>query len=191
MAIAGQTGTYHLASDPSKYSPARQNTYEFVATGLDELVKVGSDQVITDAQSVLRFSVAKCDIPHFEQSVITIKRGNTQMNFAGAMTFPSGTLVINDYIGADGKSILASWQALSGDVRNETVGNAADYKKDCWLIEYTPDFVTVVRQFELKGCWISKLTEDGFDAENDGKKQVTATIIYDKAFMSPPDDEEA
>lgn len=190
MAIAGQTGTYHLAASPRQYNPARQNAYEFVVTGLDELIKVGSDDVITNAAEVLRFSVVKCDIPHFSQNVITIKRGNTQMKFAGAMTFDAGNLVINDYIGADGKSVLASWQALSGDVKNETVGNAADYKKDCWLLEYTSDFKTLVRQFELKGCWISKLSEDGFDAESDNKKTISATVEFDKAFMSPPDDEE-
>ena len=189
MAIAGQTGTYHLAASPNEYSPARQNTYEFVVTGLDNLVKEGTDEIITNAADVLRFSVTKCDIPHYSQNVITIKRGNTSMKFAGAITFDSGTLVINDYIGADGKSVLASWQALSGNVRTETVGNAADYKKDCWLLEYTPDFKTLVRQFEMKGCWISKLTEEAFDAENDGKKTVTATVEYDKAFMSPPDED--
>ena len=189
MAIQGQTGTYHLAVNPKQYSPQRQNCYEFIVTGLDNLVQQGSDRVMANAAEVLRFSATKVDIPHFSQSVISIKRGNTEMKFAGAMTFSEGSLVINDYIGADGKSVLYAWQALSGNILTEAVGDAADYKKDCVLLEYTPDFKTVVRQFELKGYWIRQLSEDGFDAENDGKKTVTATIVFDKAVMVPPDEE--
>ncbi|MGM9544276.1 MAG: hypothetical protein ACI3T9_04770 [Romboutsia timonensis] len=185
-------GTYHLADNPSLYDPMRNNTFEFVITGLDDLLRVGADgsednAYIKNAQEVLRLSVDSASIPMFTQEVISIQRGNSTMKFAGRPTFTSGSLVINDYIGADTKSALMAWQNLSYNVKTDRVGNAADYKKDCWLIEYTPDFTKQVRQWQLKGCFISGLSEDSYSMSSDGKKTINATIEYDRAIMSLPD----
>ena len=40
----------------------------------------------------------------------------------------------------------------------------------------------------MMGCWVSNLTEDGFDTTNGDEKQVTAQIQYDKAFMELPEE---
>ena len=58
------------------------------------------------------------------------------------------------------------------------------YKKNCTLIEYTQDYEQI-RQWELRGCWISSLSEDPFDKESDGKRQITVKIEYDKAIPMP------
>lgn len=185
-------GTYHLADNPTLYDPMRNNTFEFVVTGLDNILRVGADgseenAYITNAQEVLRLSVDSTSIPMFTQEVITVPRGNSTVKFAGRPTFPSGSLVVNDWIGADTKSALMAWQNLSYNVNTDRVGNAADYKKDCWLIEYTPDFTRQIRQWKLKGCFISGLSEDAFSMSSDGKKTINATIEYDRAIMSLPD----
>ena len=143
-------GTYHLADNPALYDPMRNNTFEFVVTGLDKLLRVGADgseenAYITNAQEVLRLSVDSASIPMFTQEVIPVKRGNSTIKFAGTPSFASGSLVVNDWIGADSKSALMAWQNLSYNVKTDRVGNAADYKKDCWLIEYTPDYTKQVR----------------------------------------------
>ena len=78
---------------------------------------------------------SKEQIPMFTQDVITIKRGNSVMKGAGVPTFGDGSLVVNDFIGADTKSVLMAWQRLSYDVKTERVGNMADYKKICYLFE--------------------------------------------------------
>ena len=185
-------GTYHLADNPALYDPMRNNTFEFVVTGLDKLLRVGADgseenAYITNAQEVLRLSVDSASIPMFTQEVIPVKRGNSTIKFAGTPSFASGSLVVNDWIGADSKSALMAWQNLSYNVKTDRVGNAADYKKDCWLIEFTPDFTKQVRQWQLKGCFISGLSEDAYSMSNDGKKTISATIEYDRAIMSLPD----
>ena len=185
-------GTYHLADNPALYDPMRNNTFEFVVTGLDKLLRVGSDgseenAYITNAQEVLRLSVDSASIPMFTQEVIPVKRGNSTIKFAGTPSFASGSLVVNDWIGADSKSALMAWQNLSYNVKTDRVGNAADYKKDCWLIEYTPDYTKQVRQWQLKGCFISGLSEDAYSMSSDGKKTISATIEYDRAIMSLPD----
>ena len=185
-------GTYHLADNPALYDPMRNNTFEFVVTGLDKLLRVGADgseenAYITNAQEVLRLSVDSASIPMFTQEVIPVKRGNSTIKFAGTPSFASGSLVVNDWIGADSKSALMAWQNLSYNVKTDRVGNAADYKKDCWLIEFTPDFTKQVRQWQLKGCFISGLSEDAYSMSSDGKKTISATIEYDRAIMSLPD----
>lgn len=185
-------GTYHLADNPALYDPMRNNSFEFVVTGLDKLLRVGADgseenAYITNAQEVLRLSVDSASIPMFTQEVIPVKRGNSTIKFAGTPSFASGSLVVNDWIGADSKSALMAWQNLSYNVKTDRVGNAADYKKDCWLIEFTPDFTKQVRQWQLKGCFISGLSEDAYSMSNDGKKTISATIEYDRAIMSLPD----
>lgn len=185
-------GTYHLADNPALYDPMRNNTFEFVVTGLDKLLRVGADgseenAYITNAQEVLRLSVDSASIPMFTQEVIPVKRGNSTIKFAGTPSFASGSLVVNDWIGADSKSALMAWQNLSYNVKTDRVGNAADYKKDCWLIEYTPGFTKIVRQWQLKGCFISGLSEDAYSMSSDGKKTISATIEYDRAIMSLPD----
>ena len=185
-------GTYHLADNPALYDPMRNNTFEFVVTGLDKLLRVGADgseenAYITNAQEVLRLSVDSASIPMFTQEVIPVKRGNSTIKFAGTPSFASGSLVVNDWIGAASKSALMAWQNLSYNVKTDRVGNAADYKKDCWLIEYTPDYTKQVRQWQLKGCFISGLSEDAYSMSSDGKKTISATIEYDRAIMSLPD----
>ncbi len=186
-------GTYHLGDNPTLYDPQRSNAFEFVVTGIDNLLRAGYDGTeenayITDAQETLRLSVDGASIPMFSQSTIEIKRGNSTIKFAGTPTFDSGSITVIDYMGADTKSALMAWQALSYNVKTDRVGNAADYKKDCYLLEYTPDFSRIVRQWLLKGCFVSGLSEDAFSMNGGGdKKTISATISYDRAIMSLPD----
>ena len=186
-----QIGTYHLADNPSLYEVQRDNNFEFIVTGLDNLIRSNADAtdenaLIVNASQTLRFSVVSSTIPMFSQDPITVQRGNSTMKFAGKPTFSSGSLVVNDFIGADTKSVLMAWQALSYDVATEKVGNAADYKKTCYLCEYAPDY-KLVRTWRMVGCWVSSLSEGEFNMENGGKKTITASIEYDKAFMEMPD----
>ena len=80
-----------------------------------------------------------------------------------------------------------AWQNLSYNVKTERVGNMADYKKTCYLCEYTPDY-KLVRTWKMVGCWVSGLSEEAFNMEGSGKKTITATITFDKAFMELPDE---
>ncbi len=185
-----QVGTYHLADNPTLYEVQRDNNFEFIVTGIDNILRVDADEnddnaYITNASQTLRFSVVSASIPMFTQDIVTIKRGNSVMKAAGVPSFSDSSLVVNDYIGADTKSALMAWQHLSYDVNTERVGNMAEYKKTCYLNEYTPDY-KLVRTWELAGCWVSGLQEGEFNMENGGKKTITATITFDKAFMELP-----
>lgn len=177
--------TYVLADNPNLYEPQRSNNFEFVVTNMNNILRAGvngseANARIANAQEILRVSVTGAPIPHFSQEAIQISRGNNTMKVAGKPTFGSGTLTVNDYIGADTKAILMAWQNLSYNVQTEKVGLMSDYKKDAYLFEYTPDY-QVVRSWRLHGCWISSLSESDYNMESSEKKTITATIEYDRA----------
>lgn len=182
-----QIGTYHLADNPQLFEVQRQNNFEFVVTDIDGILRAGAlgtekNATINNAQEMLRLSVTKAFVPHFTQEVVNIKRGNSTLKYAGVPTFSEGSLDFNDYIGADIKSILKAWQNLSYNVRTEKVGalDVTNYKKDCYLIEYTPDY-RKVRTWRLYGCWISALSEGEYTADSGDKHQISCTIQYDRA----------
>lgn len=180
-------GTYHLADNPDLYEIQRTNNFEFLVTEIDDIRRAGladtdtnPSAIIKNAQEVIRLSVVSADIPHFSQRAIEVKRGNTTLKYAGVPEFSDGKITVNDYIGANTLEVLQAWQNLSYNVRTEKVGLAGDYKKDCYLVEYSPDYQEV-RRFKLHGCWISSLSEDTLTNENNSKHTIQATITFDRA----------
>lgn len=181
-----QYGVYHLSDQPELYESQRDNNFEFIITDIDNLIRAGADEtdtesIIVNAQHTLRYSVTEAFIPNFTQEVITVSRGNSVIKAAGKPTFSEGSIVVNDFIGADTKSALMAWQRLSYDVKTDTVGSMANYKKTCYLLEYDPSF-NLVRTWKLIGCFVSGLSENSYNAESSGKKVITATIAYDRAI---------
>ena len=190
---ATSNGTYVLADNPNLYEIQRSNNFEFIVTDIDNILRAGAmssdtNARLENAQEVLRISVVSAPIPHFTQNVITISRGNNDIKAAGKATFGAGTLVVNDYIGADTKAVLMAWQNLSYNVQTEKVGLMSDYKKDAYLIEYTPDYQQV-RKWRLHGCWISSLSETEYNQENAEKHTISATIEYDRAEIDTSEEE--
>lgn len=184
-------GTYHLADNTNLYEIQRTNNFEFIVTDIDGIRKAGMiggerNGTIGNAQEIIRMSVVTSSIPHFSQQPIEVKRGNSTMKFAGVPQFKSGTIKVNDFIGAATKEVLMAWQNLSYNVVTEKVGLASDYKKDCYLVEYTPDYQKV-RQWKMHGCWISELSEDDYNNESNDKKQITCTFEYDRAELDTSD----
>lgn len=180
-------GTYELANNPNIYEIARPNNFELIVTGIDGIRRAGfldsdnsSIATIENGQEIIRMAVSQAFVPSFSQQAIQVRRGNSTLKYAGTPTFGNGQVVLNDYIGPDVYSVLYSWQNLSYNVRTEKIGLASDYKKLCYLIEYSPDYQPI-RRFKLQGCWISNLVTSGLSSDNGNQvMQVTATIEYDR-----------
>ena len=108
-------GAYYLAQRPELFELARGNTFTFYVSGLDSLVRAGytgteTNSTISDtAESMLELSVKQVSMPKFSQEPIMLRRGNSVMKAAGLPTFSEGSLTIDDFIGADGRSILMAW----------------------------------------------------------------------------------
>lgn len=179
---------WHIA-DNTSYEPARTNNFEFMITDIDKLLKAGVDDTgengdedfIKDGQEIIRLSVNKASVPHMSQGELEVSRGNIKSYYAGSITFEGGTIEVVDYIGVNGKSVLMAWQRLSGDAKTGRVGRAKDYKKDCILIEYSPDYEKI-RSWTLKGCWVTGLSEPDFSFDSADKKVITAKIRFDRAI---------
>lgn len=181
-------GTWNLANNPQQYEIQRTNNFEFYIEGLSTSLPtiVQNTTAQKNAEDVIRISCSKGFVPHFTQNVIEVKRGNNTMKFAGTPTWQAGQIELNDYIGLGTKEVLMAWQRLSYDYSTEKVGLASDYKKDGYLLEYTPDY-QLVRTWKLCGCWISGLSEGEFNHESAEKHTIQCTIEYDRAFIDTSD----
>lgn len=181
--------TYHLSTGTHRqYQPAKGNFFEFIIEDLGDLLKPGVEEslaqdtdYIDNGQEVIRLTINKATVPHFELNPIEIRKGNSVVRYAGMPSFNSGSIEVDDMIGAQSKTVLEAWQALAYNVVTDKGGRAIDYKRNATLIEYTSDHVRV-RSWKLIGCWISSISEDDYDKEADGLRRVTAAISYDRAI---------
>ena len=184
-------GVYHISADPTNYEVSRTNFFTLVITDLDGITSVEYNSEFgeatdadkfANAQQVIKLSVTNFDVPHFSLQEHEIRRGNSVVRYAGTPSWNSCSLVATDYIGLKTKDILMAWQAKAYDVVKDIVRPAQDYKYDCQLVEYTPDMSQIIRSWDLKGCWISSISEDPFNVEERNKRTITATIQYDRAI---------
>lgn len=196
--------TYHLSGHPELYEPSRSNAFEFIvdlsnnnsfyeknavqkdddtilAAGKNAATVTDADY-ITGISDIVRLSVSEAFVPHFDLGVIEIKRGNSTMKFAGSPTFSDGQLKCNDYVGARTKDALLAWQRMAYDVVNDVVELAGNYKRNCTLVEYAPDYSRIIRQWNLIGCWVKSLSEGSFSHESNDKRSIDVTIVYDRAI---------
>lgn len=184
MAIKQDQGSYHFSANKDIYEIQRGNNFEFILDPkLNNITAWGNDaKSFPNAQEYIKLSVAAASIPHFSQTAIEVRRGNTAVKYAGVISYPAGSIQCYDFIGAQTKDILMAWQAKSGDPYKQTVGQQKDYKYDCTLLEYPPDYSEVVRTWKLDGCWVSEISESDFSVDEDGSRRVSVTIQYDRAI---------
>lgn len=175
-------GIKYLATNPKHYEIQRSNNFMFYVD-LTGLTVVNSEYATKNANAVIQVACSKAFVPHFKQDVISIKRGNNTIKYAGVASFDSGSISVRDYIGSGVKDLLMAWQRMSYDVDTEKVGLATDYKKDAYLLEYTPDY-QLVRSWQLHGCWISALSEGEYSHDSNDAKSVDVTIEYDWAEVA-------
>jgi hypothetical protein len=192
--MSNSLSAQHISTNLANYEAARTGFFSLIVDDIDNIVKASysgdpkaasNSDKIARAQETLKLNVTKAPVPHFSLATLEYRRGNDVVKFAGVPTYDAGDITVDDVVGMDTKSILMAWQALAYNVHSRKGGRMKDYKKNCTLIEYTQDFEQV-RSWTLYGCWISKINEGDFDKENDGKRQITATIEYDRAEMELP-----
>ena len=182
----------HISANLANYEAARTGFFSLIVDNIDNIVNAAfsgdrrdaaASDKIARAQETLKLNVVKAPVPHFELAKHTFRRGNDEVHFAGVPTYNSGSIVVDDVVGLDTKSILMAWQALAYNVYTRKGGRMKDYKKNCTLIEYTQDFEQI-RSWTLYGCWIQNISESDFDKTSDGPRQITANIVYDRAEMN-------
>jgi hypothetical protein len=189
--MSNSLSAQHISTNLANYEAARTGFFSLIVDDIDNIISAAysgdhsaatENDKIARAQETLKLNVVKAPVPHFSLEPLKYKRGNDTVTFAGVPTFETGNIVVDDVVGMDTKSILMAWQGLAYNVYTRKGGRMKDYKKNCTLIEYTQDFEQI-RSWTLYGCWISNISEGEFDKENDGKRQITAKIEYDRAEM--------
>ena len=188
----------HISTNLANYEAARSGFFSLIVDNINNIIKatytggetnpskVPASDKIAQAQEILKLNVVKAKVPHFSLNALEYRRGNDVVKFAGVPTFEAGSIVVDDVVGMDTKSIVMAWQGLAYNVHTRKGGRMKDYKKDCTLIEYTQDFEQI-RSWKLYGCWVREISEGDFDKESSGdKRQITATIEYDRAEMILP-----
>jgi hypothetical protein len=183
----------HISTNLANYEAARSGFFSLLVDDIDNIIRAtysgeaagatDDDKIGNKAQETLKLNVLQAPVPHFSLQKLSYKRGNDTVNFAGVPEFSDGEITVDDVVGLDTKSILMAWQGLAYNVHSRKGGRMKDYKKNATLIEYTQDFEEV-RSWTLYGCWISNITEDSFNKEQDGKRNIRATIVYDRAVMN-------
>lgn len=188
----------HIATNLENYEAARSNFFVFTVNNLSNLLNTnytgGLDNAERDdfmnttyAEQSLRLNVTTASIPSYSVSVLTYKRGNDIVRFAGAPSWAeSGNITVDDVVGLDTKSILYAWLRLAYDPHTTKGGRMKDYKKTCTLMEYTQDY-KLIRKWTIEGCFITALEENEFNRESDEKRSIRATFTFDRAIMELPE----
>ena len=191
--MSNSLSAQHISTNLANYEAARSGFFSLIVNDINNIISAAytgeasaaadSDKIGAQAQEVLKLNVVKAPVPHFSLNKLSYRRGNDVVNFAGVPDFKDGSITVDDVVGMDTKSILMAWQGLAYNVHTRKGGRMKDYKKNCTLIEYTQDFEQI-RSWTLYGCWIQDIQEGDFDKENDGKRQITANIVYDRAILN-------
>ena len=191
--MSNSLSAQHISTNLANYEAARSGFFSLIVDDIDNIVNAAysgnpneaadSDKIGKQAQETLNLNVTQAPVPHFSLQKLSYKRGNDTVNFAGTPEFSDGEITVDDVVGLDTKSILMAWQGLAYNVHTRKGGRMKDYKKTATLIEYTQDFEQI-RSWTLYGCWIQNITEDPFNKEQDGKRAIRASIVYDRAVMN-------
>lgn len=199
MAFDESLNTTHISTNLRNYEAARSGFFTLVVDDLTNLLKPnfkGDAREATDAdriqnaQTVLKLNVVAATVPQFSVGTEEFRRGNDTVKFATVPTWEGGSLTVDDIVGLDTKSLLLSWLYLAYNPHTRKGGRMADYKKTATLCEYTQDY-ELIRTWTLEGVFITKVSDDEFNREQDGKRQLKVEFSYDRAIMDLPEVEEA
>ena len=185
--------TMHISDNKYRdYEAARTAFFVLVVDDLDgkllkpeykgDPTRASESDYLKTPQEALKLNVVSCPVPHFEVSTMEYRRGNDVVKFAGVPTWTGGTIKVDDVVGIDTKSILLAWQYLAYNPHTRKGGRMRDYKKTATLCEYTQDY-ELIRSWKLEGVFITKISEDEFNRENDGKRQLSVDFSFDRAIV--------
>ena len=179
--MALQLGAYHMI-DRNEWEPQRTNNFEIQFPGLGNLTSI--DQGIAlpgNATDLLTLSVKSVSYPSTQINKLQVFYGNNSINYAGKPSYGDVEIVVNDFIGIQTERIIMAWSKKVYDPKNETIGWASDYKRDGYLMEYSPDG-TVVRRTQLRGCFPGTVSPGGFDNTGNDIREISVTFYCDVAI---------
>lgn len=155
-------------TDKYKWEPQRTNHFEVIINGLPQ---------------ELTLAVSMFSLPNITNDPIEVAHQNSRHKYAGQANFAGAeSLEVIDYIGLDVEDIVDSWRTQVYNAETDKMGLAADYKRDAYVVEYSPDYEKL-RTWKIVGAWPSGVAfGDTLSMEGSEVKKVTLTIAYDRAY---------
>lgn len=174
-------GAYHMI-DRNEWEPQRTNNFEIIFPNLGQLYTIDQEIALpSNADELLTLSVKSVSYPSTNIDKLTVSYGNNSINFAGRPEYSDVTIIVNDFIGIQTERILMGWSKKVYDPKRETIGWASQYKRDGYLIEYSPDG-TVARRTQLRGCFPGNVEPGDFSNDDNSLREISVTFYVDVAI---------
>lgn len=176
-----QLGAYWMV-DQRDWEPQRTNNFTIEFPNLGALTTIDQELPLPgNATDLLSLSVKSTTYPTTTINKLQVFYGNNSINFAGKPEYGDVEIVVNDFIGIQTERILMAWSKKVYDPKRETIGWAADYKRDGYLIESSPDG-TVLRRTQLRGCFPGTVSPGAFDYTGNDIREISVTFYCDVAI---------
>lgn len=161
-----QLSAWHMANSTNK-EVQRNNHFEV------EIANVGVE--------VLTLAVNSTNLPTITVPQTELHHGNSVVKVAGKVEYDDITLEVKDFVGDDVEKILYDWFSEVYDPATDTVGMAADYKRDGTLLQYSPD-ESIVREWDVYGVWPTSFESGDMNYEDSEPKVISLTLSIDRAI---------
>ena len=172
---------------PTEITATRFNQREF------QIQRKNHFEITFDSSMVnsgLSFLVTSFGLPKESTDTFKANFWNDSVNLPGKTNFETSQLVIRDAINYDTEKKFLGWRLRVYNPKTGKVGYAEDFKSNAIVKEYSPSG-DVVRTWQLIGCWPSSVEYGELNYEDSGEKQISVTIMYDKAYRTDISDIEA
>ena len=140
----------------------------------------------TFIESGLEFLVVSFPLPKETTDYFKANYWNDSVNLPGKTSFETSQLVLRDAINYDTEKAFMKWRLRVYNPKTGKVGYAEDFKCEASVKEYSPSG-DVIREWTLVGCWPSAVEYGELTYEDAGEKQLSVTIMYDKAYRKDID----
>lgn len=185
----------HLISDTAAYrafEPQRtSNAYFEIELDGIELVDLYGDPLAPIPPSavsnyglntLLRVSLESMGMPNNSSEVLSIRKGNEVVKYAGGVTFENIELTVTDWIGADMERLISAWDGMRYNPFTGILNPSYKYKRTGTIVQYSPDG-EITRTWTCLGCWINNVRYGEYNRTNAAtERKITFTVHVDKAY---------
>lgn len=143
-----------------------------------------TDTNLTDysVNTMLRLALESHGMPNQSSELITIRKGNEAIKFAGGVTYDDIDVVVTDFIGADVENLISAWDAKRYNPVTGMMFPAVNYKRRGTIVQYSPDG-EITRTWTLLGCWLNSVKYGDYNrSEAASERKISFTIHIDKAY---------
>jgi hypothetical protein len=178
-------GAYHMIGQDA-WEPQRTNNFELQFMDIGNLVSIDKGlHMPGNSSELLTLSTKDVGSLTTNISALQVNYGNNQINFAGKPSYSNVAITYNDFIGIQTERIIMAWSRLVYDPKTEKVGRASQYKKNGYLLEFSPDG-DFVKMWQLEGAFPADVSFDSYSNENNSIRSINVTFYVDKVM--PLDD---